>query len=102
MRATAFATLILVGLTTSVGASAPARAQSFCPAEASRALDEAQKILRTGDPEQFATALSCLTIALAKTQAELDGLREGRVAFSGQVNAPKGFVMSKPSSKEGR
>ena len=102
MRATAFVTLILIGLTTGIGSSASSHAQSGCPVAASRALDEAQKILKTNDQEHFDIALACITEALAQTRAELDGLREGRVAFNGQIYAPKGMVMSKPSDQEGR
>ena len=92
----------MMGLTTGIGASSPSHAQPVCPADASRALEEAQKILKADDQTQFGVALVCITQVLAQTRADLDGLREGRLAFSGQVNAPKGFIMSKPSVKEGR
>lgn len=102
MKATAFGTLILIGLTTGIGASSASHAQTACPVEASRALDEAQKILQSDDQAQFGVALACVTQALAQTHAELEALREGRAAFSGQVHAPKGIVMTKPSVQEGR
>lgn len=102
MKRTAFATLILVGLTTGVCASSPVHARSVCPADASRALDEAQNILQAGDHTRFDIALACIAQALAQTRAELEALREGRLAFSGQIHAPKGVVMTKPSVQEGR
>lgn len=102
MKATAFATLILIGLTTGIGASSPSHAQTACPVEASRAIDEAQKILQSNDRIKFDIALACVTQALAQTCADLEALREGRLAFSGQIHAPKGFVMTKPSDQEGR
>lgn len=102
MKATAFATLILIGLTTGIGASSPSHAQTACPVEASRAIDEAQKILQSNDRIKFDIALACVTQALAQTRADLEALREGRLAFSGQIHAPKGFVMTKPSDQEGR
>lgn len=92
----------MICLVTGIGASSTSHAQLACPADASRALEEAQKILQSNDQAQFGVALACITQALAQTRAEFDGLREGRLAFSGQVNAPKGFIMSKPSVKEGR
>ena len=102
MKATALATVLLIGLTTGLSALSPVHAATVCPADASRALDEAQSILQSNDRTKFDIALACVTLALAQTRAELDGLREGRIAFSGQVNAPKGVVMSKPSVQEGR
>jgi len=102
LKASVVATLILIGLLTGVSAPASAETGVDCPVEASKAIDEARKILAQDDQSKLGIALSCLTLALARTQAELDGLREGRVAFSGQIFAPKGFIMSKPSVQEGR
>ncbi len=92
----------MIGLTTGIGASSPSHAQPVCPADAPRALEEAQNILKADDETQSGVALVCITQALAQTRAELEGLRAGRLAFSGQVNAPKGFIMSKPTVQEGR
>lgn len=85
-----------------IDVASPAYAWTTCPVSASAAVDEAQKILHSADQAEFGTALACLTLALAQTRAELDDLREGRIAFTGQVHAPKGFVMTKPSVQEGR
>lgn len=102
MKATALATVLLIGLTTGIGASSPSHAQTACPVEASRALAEAQKILQSDDQAQFGVALACLAQALAQTRTEFEALREGRAAFSGQIYAPKGIVMIKPFDQEGR
>lgn len=102
MRAAAFVTVVLFCLTTNVGAALPSEAEQLCPVDAAHAIDAAQEILTSHDTSKLGVALSCVTLALAQTRAELEGLREGRVAFSGQVNAPKGFTMSKPSVQEGR
>ncbi len=102
MKATAIATVLLIGLTTAIGFASSSRAQDVCPVDAARAVDEAREILRQGDQNRFGVALACVTLALAETRAELEGLREGRVAFRGQVNAPKGLMISKPSVQEGR
>ncbi|MCC7250451.1 hypothetical protein [Hyphomicrobium sp.] len=100
MKAAAFATLIVLSMaTTAIDA---AHAQAECPALAADALDEAQKLLQTNDQTKLNAALACITLALVQTRAELDDLREGRVAFTGQVYAPKGVVMVKPSDQEGR
>ena len=102
MKAVTIATLLVLGLTTGTGSSSPAHARGVCPVAASRALDEAEKILAEDDTAKLGIAIDCIAQALAQTRAELAGLREGHVAFSGQVNAPKGFVMSKPSVQEVR
>lgn len=102
MRATGIATLTLIGLIAGIGSPSPSHAQSVCPAPAAKALETAQKILKDDDRERFDVALACLTIALAATRREIDDLREGRTAFSGQIYAPKGFVMTKPPVQEGR
>lgn len=103
MKAAAFAALIALSVTTTViDAASPAYARAACPVPASQAVDKAQDILRREDPTEFDIALACLTMALAQTRAELDDLREGRAAFTGQIHAPKGLVMTKPSVQEGR
>jgi hypothetical protein len=91
---------MLLGLTAVVGV--PPQAQDTCPVDAAQAVEAAQHILDDGDPTKFRVALSCLTLALAQTRAELEGLRDGRLAFTGQAYVPKGFVMSRPSVQEDR
>ncbi len=102
MRAAVFATFIVLSLTTTVIAAAPAHAQAICPVPASQALAVAQEILQIDDKTKLDTALACVTLSLVQTRAELDALREGRIAFSGQIHAPKGLVMTKPSVQEDR
>lgn len=101
MKATAFATLILAGAIC-VASPPSVHAQTVCPVMAPQALEEAQKILQSGDAAKLDVALACITLALAQTRADLDGLRDGRLAFTGQVHAPKGWVMSKPTAPEDR
>lgn len=100
LKAAAFATLIILNIATTAIDAAHAQAQ--CPVRATEALDEAQKILQGDDQTKLDAALACITLALAQTQAELADLREGRAAFTGQIYAPRGIVMSKPSVQEGR
>lgn len=89
-------------MTAAASWASPAIAEADCPVETAAALDEAQKILKNGDDTQLRVALACLAEALRQTHADLSALREGRVAFSGQVYAPKGIVMTKPSDQGGR
>ncbi|MGE3992566.1 hypothetical protein [Pseudorhodoplanes sp.] len=104
LKTAAFAALIVSGMTTlALDAVSPAYAQVVCPVSASEAIDEAQKILKANDSEKFGIALACITQALAQTRDDLEALREGNLAFTGQIHAPKGFVMTKPPSvQEGR
>jgi hypothetical protein len=102
LKTAAYAALIVLGLTTIlIDAASPAYAQTVCPVPASKAIDEAQKILEAGDQTKFDVALACLTLALAQMRAELDGLRNGSLPFTGQIYIPKGYVIAKPPVQEG-
>jgi hypothetical protein len=78
-----------VMMTTAVEAASRSHGQTVCPVSASRAIDEAQNILQGNDQTKFNVALACIAQALAQTQSELEGLREGNLAFSGQIYAPR-------------
>lgn len=93
---------MLIGSIAGVSAPSIAHAQRMCPADEATALEHAQEMLRSGDHTEIETVVACLVQALAETRAELEGLKDGRIAFSGQIYAPKGFVMTKPSVQEGR
>ncbi len=103
MKAAASAALIVLGMTTiAIDATSSAHAQAVCPVLESQALDEAQRILKIGDQTQLDIALACLMQALVQTRSDLEALRDGRLPFSGQVNAPKGVMITRPSVREGR
>jgi hypothetical protein len=85
-----------------MGASSSAHAQGACPVPAAQALDEAQALLRQDDPgrEDLKAAIACLADVVAETKEQLAALRDGRLAFTGQIHIPKGWTITKPPASE--
>lgn len=73
-----------------------------CNKDTGAALTAARTALQANNPKQDRHALKCLVQAVAALDARLQGLSEGSLAFEGQIYAPKGFAVSKPSTREGK
>lgn len=101
MRTAVFAIVIALSTTTAIGASS-AYAQDACPFPVAQALDEAQALLRQDNPndDDLKTTIACLAQVVADTKAELAALRDGRLAFTGQIYIPKGWIITKPPASE--
>jgi hypothetical protein len=93
--------IALSATTPAIGASS-AYAQDACPFPAAQALDEAQALLRQDHPDDddLKTAMACLAQVVADTRDELEALRDGRLAFTGQIHIPKGWTITKPPASE--
>lgn len=65
-------------------------------------VDRAKRFVAADSPSEDREALVCAVEAIEKLAQKIDGLADGSIAFDGQIHAPKGFVMSKPSVQESR
>lgn len=82
--------------------AAGASAAHACAKDAGAALETARKALASDRRDEDRTALVCLVEAVAALDERIRGLSAGSIAFDGQIYAPKGVVMVKPSDQEGR
>jgi len=62
----------------------------------------ARQALADDDRDDDRAALACLIEAVAALDDRIRGLADGSMPFEGQIYAPKGVVMVKPSDQEGR
>lgn len=73
-----------------------------CAGDTRMAVARARLALQDDDRDHEREALACLVEAVAALDDRIQGLAEGRLPFEGQIYAPKGVVMIKPSDQEGR
>ena len=77
-------------------------ANDSCAGDTRMAVARARQALEATDRNHERAALACLIEAVAALDARIAGLSDGSVPFEGQIYAPKGVVMVKPSDQEGR
>jgi hypothetical protein len=85
-----------------VSAVLPVKAAMPCPSDTSKSIERAREALRTDNPAGDRAALACLVEAVAAIDARLTGLSNGSIPFDGTAYLPKGFVITKTPSSEGR
>jgi hypothetical protein len=73
-----------------------------CAGDARMAVARARLALQGDDREHDREALACLVEAVAALDDRIRGLADGSMPFEGQIYAPKGVAMTKPSDQEGR
>lgn len=73
-----------------------------CAGDTRMAVARAKEALEEGDRDHDREALACLVDAVAALDDRIQGLADGSAPFEGQIYAPKGVVMIKPSDQEGR
>jgi hypothetical protein len=71
--------------------------ENACADDARQAIASARQALQNDSSDEYRTALSCLVEAVAILDARLSGLSDGSMPFEGQIHAPRGVVMTKPS-----
>lgn len=96
--ATASAMLMGSCLASSTTFAATEIANDVCAGDTRMAVARARQALHDDDRE----ALACLVEAVAALDDRIQGLADGSVPFEGQIYAPKGVVMIKPSDQEDR
>lgn len=74
----------------------------ICADDTHTAIEQARQSLRDNSGTGDRTALTCLVEAVAALDARMRGLADGSLPFEGQIYAPKGVVMNKPSDQGGR
>lgn len=89
-------------IATSPTQAVAASATTICAKDTHAAIETARRVLATDDNGHDRAALQCLVEAVAALDDRVRGLAEGSVPFEGQIYAPKGMVMVKPSNQEGR
>jgi hypothetical protein len=89
-------------IATSPSEAAAASATSVCANNTHAAIETARQALAKDDRNEDRAALECLIEAVAALDERMKGLASGSVPFEGQIYAPKGVAMTKPSVKEGR
>lgn len=100
--ATASAMLIGSCFASSTSIAATEPTQNGCGDDARLAIARARQALQKDDRDDDRTALACLVEAVAALDARISGLADGSMPFEGQIYAPKGVVMIKPSDQGGR
>ena len=89
-----------VAFSPSIAATEPAH--DACGDDARLAIARARQVLQPDDRDDDRAALACLVEAVATLDDRIRGLADGGVPFEGQIFAPKGVVMTKPSDQGGR
>jgi hypothetical protein len=82
--------------------AAPNSPADKCGADIGTAIATAERALDADSPTADRQALECLLVAMAALDSRVSALSNGSLPFDGQIYAPKGFIMSKPSVQEGR
>ena len=100
--ATASAMLMGSCLVSSTPVAASDFTNSACASDTRKAVVLARQALESGNEQDDRAALVCLVEAVAALDRKIQGLASGSVPFEGQIFAPKGVVMVKPSDQEGR
>lgn len=100
----ATATAMLMGscFASSTTSAAIEYTNDACAGDPRMAVARARQALQDDAVAQDRAALACLVEAVAALDDRIQGLSDGSVPFEGQVYAPKGVVMVKPSDQEGR
>jgi hypothetical protein len=95
---------LLVGacLASSAVLAATDPSKDACAVDARQAIATAKETLRNDDTGSDRLALACLVEAVAILDSRLNGLADGSLPFEGQIYAPQGVVMIKPSVQEDR
>jgi hypothetical protein len=73
-----------------------------CAGDTRAAIAGARAAIEADNPADDHAALICLLEAVAALDQKIRGLADGSAPFEGQIYAPKGVVMVKPSDQEGR
>lgn len=77
-----------------------------CPENIGEAAQRAERILDRSQDTQISehdrAALVCLARAVGLVDERLQGLSDGSLPFDGQIHIPKGYIMNKPPTSEGR
>ncbi|WP_448044406.1 hypothetical protein [Bradyrhizobium liaoningense] len=89
-------------IATAPSEAAAASPPSICADNTHAAIKAARDALANSDRDEDRIALACLIEAVAALDERIQGLADGSVPFEGQIYAPKGVAMTKPSDLEGR
>lgn len=92
----------MIGQFIAFSSSEAAPVTSYCAEDTRAAITAARESLAAKDNKDDRTALACLVEAVAALDKKVQGLMDGSVPFEGQIYAPKGVAITKPSAKEGR
>ncbi len=93
---------MMIGQFIAIPSSEAAPPATSCAEDARAAIAAACQSLAANDNKDDRTTLACLVEAVAALDEKIQGLMDGSVPFEGQIHAPKGIVMIKPSVQEGR